>query len=123
MTSAPDAAYGQFLSRLDEPEIRKQLSGKNIYEISIKNIGGLVMPVTIQWVFTDGSSEIDTLPAQIWRKNEYEIQKTFIKDKEVTKINLDPNFEFADTNMKNNSFPKTNNESDFDSFKKKKSKN
>ena len=122
MTSASDNAYGQFLSRLDEPEIRKQLSGKNIYDVTIKNIGGLVMPLTIQWVFIDGSSEIDTLPAQIWRKNEYEIQKTFIKDKEVTKVNLDPNFEFADTNMKNNSFPKTNNESDFDSFKNKKSK-
>jgi len=39
-------SYGGFLSRLDEPEVRKQLSGKNIYELTIKNIGGLVMPVT-----------------------------------------------------------------------------
>ena len=120
MTSTPDQAYGQFLSRLDEPEIRKQLSGKNIYELTIKNVGGLVMPVTIEWIFTDGTKEIDRLPAQIWRKNEYEIKKTFVKTKEVSKVNLDPNFEFADTAVENNSFPKVETKSEFDSFKEKK---
>ena len=119
MTTTPDAKYGQFLSRLDEPEIRKQLSGKNIYELTIKNIGGLIMPVTIEWVFTDGSTEIDRLPAQIWRRNEYEVQQTFIKAKDVSKINLDPNFEFADTAMDNNSFPKVKSASEFDAFKNK----
>jgi hypothetical protein len=117
MTSTPDAEYGQFLSRLDEPEIRKQLSGKNIYEITIKNKGGLVMPVSIEWIYTDGTSEIDKLPSQIWRRNEYEVKKTFIKEKEVSKINLDPNFEFADTDMENNSFPKVESKSEFDTFK------
>ena len=122
MTSTPDISYGQFLSRIDEPGVRKRLSGKNIYEITIKNKGGLVMPVTIEWVFTDGTSEIDTLPSDIWRRNEYEIKKTFIKEKEVSKVNLDPNFEFADTDMKNNSFPKEDIKSDFETFKKTKSK-
>lgn len=120
MTSTPDMAYGQFLSRIDEPAVRKQLSGKNIYEITIKNLGGLVMPVSIEWIFKDGTSEIDTLPSDIWRRNEYEIQKTFIKEKQVSKVNLDPNFEFADTNMKNNSFPKVDSNSDFEDFKNKK---
>lgn len=120
MTTTPDSEYGQFLSRLDEPEIRKQLSGKNIYEITIKNKGGLVMPVTIEWIYTDGTTEIDKLPSQIWRRNEYEVKKTFIKAKEVSKVNLDPNFEFADTDTKNNSFPKVESKSEFDSFKTKK---
>ncbi len=119
MTSTPDQAYGQFLSRMDEPELRKQLKGKNIYEITIKNVGGLVMPVTIEWVYTDGTKEIDKLPETIWRHNEYEIQKTFIKEKQVQKVNLDPNFEFADTDAKNNSFPKMEAPSDFDKFKEK----
>ncbi|MCR8668808.1 M1 family metallopeptidase [Aestuariibaculum sp. M13] len=120
MTDTPDNAYGGFLSRLDETEMRKQLQGKNIYEITIKNIGGLIMPVTIEWVYTDGSKETDKLPADIWRLNEYEVTKTFLKDKEVSTVNLDPNFEFADTDMSNNSFPKTETPSDFDSFKEKK---
>ena len=120
MTSTSENSYGGFLSRLDEPEVRKQLSGKNIYELSIKNIGGLVMPVTIEWVYTDDSKEIDKLPAEVWRLNEYEITKTFIKDKEVKEVNLDPNFEFADTDTKNNSFPKVETASEFDKFKENK---
>jgi hypothetical protein len=119
MVTTPDQAYGQFLSRMDEPEIRKQLQGKNIYEITVKNIGGLVMPLTIEWQYTDGTSEIDTLPAEIWRTNEYEITKTFIKTKEVKKVVLDPNFEYADTDTNNNSFPKVEELSDFDKFKSK----
>jgi hypothetical protein len=120
MTTTPDSSYGQFLSRIDDDAIRKELSGKNLYEVTIKNVGGLVMPVTIEWVFTDGTSEIDTLPAQIWRRNEYEVKEVFVKEKEVKSVNLDPNFEFADTDMSNNSFPKTESISEFDAFKNKK---
>ena len=120
MVSTPDAGYGGFLSRIDEPKLRKQLSGKNIYELTIKNVGGLVMPVTIEWKYKDGTTEIQRLPAEIWRLNEREVTKTFVKDKEAVQINLDPNFEYADTNMTNNSFPKTGDEpSEFDKFKKK----
>ncbi|GGK16858.1 aminopeptidase [Yeosuana aromativorans] len=119
MNSTPDSSYGGFLSRLNEPELRKQLSGKNIYEVTIKNLGGLVMPVTIEWVFKDGTTEIDKLPAQVWRLNESEVKRTFVKDKEVVKVNLDPNFEFADTERNNNSFPKVDEKSDFDKFKEK----
>jgi hypothetical protein len=77
------------------------------------------MPITIEWIFTDGTTEIDRLPADIWRRNEYEIQETFIKTKEVSQVKLDPNFEFADTNLKNNSFPKVEGLSEFDEFKNK----
>lgn len=117
LSETPDQAYGGFLSRLDEDKLREQVSGKNIYEISIKNVGGLVMPLKIEWVYIDGTKEIDVLPADIWRRNEYEVTKTFLKDKEVEKVNLDPNFEFADTNMANNSFPKVEEASQFDAFK------
>lgn len=119
MTETPDQNYGGFLSRLDEPEIRKQVAKKNIYELTIKNLGGLVMPVTIEWQYVDGTNEIETLPVDIWRRNEYESTQTFLKTKEVKAINLDPNFEFADTNMTNNVFPKQETDSQFDNFKKK----
>ena len=77
------------------------------------------MPVTIEWQYTDGTSEIDTLPAEIWRHNEYETTETFIKEKQVAKVVLDPNFEFADTDTTNNSFPKVEEASEFDQFKNK----
>lgn len=120
MISTPDRDYGQFTSRLDEVEIRKQLAGKNIYEVTVKNLGGLVMPVVIEWIYSDGSSEIDRIPAQIWRRNEYEIKKTFVKAKTAVRVTLDPNFELADADMNNNTFPKTDSKSDFDKFKSKK---
>lgn len=120
MINTPESAYGDYLSRLDDNEVRKQVSGKNIYEVTIKNVGGLVMPVTIEWQFLDGTTEIDRLPVEVWRSNEYEIKKTFIKAKEVRKVNLDPNFEFADTDTSNNSFPKAESQSEFDAFKNKK---
>lgn len=120
MISTPDANYGQFLSRLDETELRKQLADKNIYELTIKNVGGLVMPVTVEWEYTDGTMEVDRLPADIWRLNEHLIKKTFIKEKEVKRVNLDPNFEFADIDMENNSFPKKEGPSEFDQIKQQK---
>ncbi|NNC51378.1 MAG: hypothetical protein HKO01_12685, partial [Flaviramulus sp.] len=58
----------------------------------------------------------------IWRRNEYEIQHTFLKDKEVANVNLDPNFEFADIERTNNNFPKRETKSEFDTFKDKKKK-
>jgi len=119
MVETPEQSYGGFLSRIDDTKLRAELSDKNLYELTIKNLGGLVMPVTIEWEFTDGTKEINTLPAQIWRKNEYKITHVFIKEKEVKTVKLDPNFEFADTNVLNNTFPKTST-SEFDKFKNKK---
>lgn len=117
LTETPSQSYGGYLSRLDEPEVRKQLSGKHIYELTIKNKGGLVMPVIIEWTFTDGSKEIDRLPAEVWRVNEYEISETFVKSKEAVNITLDPNLEFADVDTSNDSFPKKEQKSDFEKFK------
>jgi hypothetical protein len=119
LLNTPEPAYGQFLSRLDEPEVHRQLRDKNIYEVTIKNIGGLVMPITIKWLYTDGTSEIDRLPVQNWRFNEHEIKKVFVKTKEVAQVILDPNLELADTDMSNNKFPKEIEISQFEQFKQK----
>ena len=66
----------------------------------------------------DGSKEIERIPAEIWRINENEVVKVFVKEKEVVNIVLDPNFELADVEMNNNVFPKKTTESRFDQFKK-----
>jgi hypothetical protein len=108
----------EFRSIFDDNAARKQLEGKNLYEIKFKNTGGLVTPLIIQWVYKDGSTENETIPAEIWRKDEREVTKVFIKEKEVTNILLDPNFGSADVNMNNNVFPKRATESKFDQFKK-----
>lgn len=118
LLNTPEQLYGEFKSRVDDNAIRQKLDGKNIYEVKFKNIGGLVMPLVIEWTFKDGSKEIERIPAEVWRINESEATKVFIKDKEVVNIVLDPNFELADTDMTNNVFPKKETESKFDQMKK-----
>jgi hypothetical protein len=116
--NTPDVFYGEFRNRLDDNAIRQKLLNKNIYELKFKNTGGLVMPIIIEWTYRDGSKEIERIPAEIWRTNETEVTKAFVKDKEVTNIVIDPNFETADVNTADNVFPRQSQPSRFDQFKK-----
>ncbi len=111
--------YGEFLNRINDKGIIQKLEGKNIYEITLSNSGGLMMPVIIQWIYQDGTKEIERIPAEIWRNNEKKITKVFVKDKEVINIVLDPNLETSDVSIENNVFPKVQQPSKFDTFKNK----
>jgi hypothetical protein len=118
LINSPESVYGEFKSRVDENGIRGKLEGKNIYQIKFKNLGGLVTPLIIEWTYKDGSKETEKIPAEIWRTNESEVTKVFVKEKEVASVILDPNFDLADVDMTNNVFPKKTTESKFDLFKK-----
>jgi hypothetical protein len=120
LLNTPDQMYGEFRGKIDDNAIRQKLDGKNIYQVKFKNVGGLVSPLVIEWTYKDGSKEVERLPAEIWRINETEVTKVFVKEKEVINIVLDPNFELADVEMGNNVFPKKAAESKFDQFKKSK---
>lgn len=76
-----------------------------LYEIGFSNKGGLIMPLIIEFNFEDGSSEIERIPAQIWRKNEHKVTKLFATNKKVKSIKLDPLKETADINEANNIWP------------------
>ncbi|MDO9373537.1 MAG: M1 family metallopeptidase [Ferruginibacter sp.] len=91
--------------------------GKNMYELTLSNKGGLVMPIIIEWTFKDGTKEIDRIPVQIWRKNENKVTKTFMKEKEVASIKLDPLRETADINEQNNVWPSFTTPSKFQLYK------
>ncbi len=110
---------GEFRSSVNDQEIMQSLAGKNIYQVTLSNNGGLVMPVIIEWTYKDGTKEVDRMPAEIWRTNESRINKVFVKDKEVVKVVLDPMAETSDINTVNNVFPKVDGASRFDEFKKK----
>lgn len=118
LVNTPDAYYGEFKSKLDDNAVRQRLADKNIYELQFKNVGGLVSPIVIEWTYKDGTKEIEKIPAEIWRINETEVKKVFVKEKEVVGIVVDPNSELADINVSNNVFPKKPVESKFDQFKK-----
>lgn len=118
VANTPEGAYGDFRSRVDDKAILAKLNGKNIYEVTFANKGGLVMPVIIEWTYKDGTKEIEKIPAEIWRLNEQVATKTFVKDKEVVNIVLDPKGETADVSLEDNVFPRKEEASQFDKFKK-----
>jgi len=118
IVNTPEQVYGEFKSRLDDNAIRQKLENRNIYQLKFKNVGGLVTPLVIEWTYKDGSKEIERIPAEVWRLNETEISKVFVKEKEVVTITLDPTSELADVDASNNIFPKKTVESKFDQFKK-----
>lgn len=103
---------------LDE-DGRKKYGNKNMYEITFSNKGGLVMPIIIEWTYKDGSKEIERIPAQVWRKNEGKVIKTFMKDKEVASVKLDPYRETADVDETNNNYGDIKPPSKFKVFKQK----
>jgi hypothetical protein len=116
--NTPDQLYGEFKSRVDDKGVKQKLANKNIYQLKFRNKGGLVTPLVIEWTYKDGSKEIERIPAEVWRVNENEITKVFVKEKEVTNIVIDPNFELGDIETSNNAFPKKPVESKVDQFKK-----
>jgi hypothetical protein len=119
LLETPPQYYGEFLSRVDDKAIMQRLENKNIYEITVSNKGGLVMPVIIEWSFKDGTKELERIPAEVWRINESKFTKVFVKDKEVANVMIDPNAETADVNIEDNIFPKMKKDSKFDEFKSK----
>jgi hypothetical protein len=77
------------------------------------------MPIIIEWTYKDGTKEIERIPVQIWRHNENKVTKSFMKDKEVASIKLDPYRETADIDESNNSWNEIAAPSRFQLFKQK----
>ena len=63
------------------------------------------MPLILEWTFDDGTTEVERIPAEIWRKNEDKVTKVFVKNKQVKAVKLDPFRETADIDEKNNTRP------------------
>jgi len=100
------------------PEEKQFYESKNFfYQLSLSNRGGLVMPLIIEWTYTDGTKDVDRISAYIWRKNELKISKVFAKTKEVKSVKLDPYRETADIDEDNNSWPRSFTPSRFELFK------
>ena len=97
-----------------EEEKAKLNEPKFFYQVTFNKPGGLVMPIIIELTFEDGTTENHYFPAQIWRMNDQEVNRTFATKKAITKIQIDPKLETADIDTTNNSWPKTIEKSKFD---------
>lgn len=112
--------YEDFQAKLT-PEQKKLLeSKKHFYELSFTDKGGLVTPLIIQATFTDGTTEVIRIPAEIWKMDQTTVTKVFIFDKEVSSFQLDPFLESADCDVNNNAYPPTQKATRYQLFEQKK---
>jgi len=114
-TTAKNAANGAAEPFTDEEKAK--FANKYFYELNFSNKGGLVMPIIVQFTYSDGTKAIDRIPAQIWRLNEKHVSKFYVQDKEVTSIQLDPYRETCDIDESNNYWGKLPEPSKFQVFK------
>ena len=117
VTPEDEAAYKTFMASLSEKEKSLLNSNMNFYEMTFKNVGGLVMPLIIEFHYADGSKETEHIPAEIWRKSESQVTKVFAKEKEVVKFVLDPKRETADIDESSNYWPRQYQPTRFELFK------
>jgi len=104
---------------LKENKVSNKEVPKFFYEVIFEKPGGLVMPIIVDFEYEDGTTKRVTYPAQVWRKNDNEVKKLITSNKKIININLDPDLETADIDTSNNSWPKKQDESEFDKFKSK----
>ena len=113
----PTTYTGEYRASIPNDKFKAMAEGKHFYEVTFKNKGGLVTPILIEWTYADGTTEMEKLPAEIWRMNENQVTKTFMKTKEVTNIVVDPNKLTADVDTEDNIFPRKAPASRLDKFK------
>jgi hypothetical protein len=102
ITAKHTSDYENYLDSLEAEQIELLNSDDNYYQLSFKNIGGLVMPLIIEFEFEDGEKKIERIPAEIWRKNAEKVSKVFVFEKAVKRVVLDPHHELVDANYNNN---------------------
>ncbi|WP_426490348.1 M1 family metallopeptidase [Hymenobacter sp. 102] len=115
-TEADKQRYHQMVKAMSPEQQQRLNNGLNFYEVSLKNKGGLTMPVIVQMTYEDGKQEIMNIPAEIWRKNNAEVTKVFITEKPVVSFVLDPYLQTADTDLSNNAWPQKAAPSRFELF-------
>ena len=108
-------ALDEYVNKNFTPEERAKLNEpKYFYQVTFDKPGGLVMPIIVEITFEDGTKENHYFPAQIWRMNDKEVNRTFATQKAIAKIVVDPKEETADIDTANNTWPKTAEKSKFD---------
>ena len=119
VSAEDEKRYEEYKKNLT-PEEQKLLNETNyFYELTVENVGGLLMPVIFEFTFEDGTKQIERIPAEIWKMSEATASKVFRFGKKVTNIALDPLLETADVELNNNFWPTKNVPSQFELFKQK----
>ena len=105
------------MDNMTEAERATVKEPKYFYEITYNSPGGLPMPLIVEYTYADGSVKNITYPPEIWRKNSKEVMMVISSSSELTNVVIDPKMETADIDTTNNSWPKKEQENEFDKMK------
>lgn len=114
--------YIEYMNNLDDQEKELLAGDENYYELHFSNLGGLVMPVILEFEFIDGTKEVVRIPSEIWKRNDEKVKKVFILDQELSRVTLDPFLETADVDRDNNYWPARIEPTRFELYKQNRSK-
>jgi hypothetical protein len=109
--------YKKYIEGLSDEE--KEILGYdwNYYQVKFSNEGGLPMPIILDFIYTDNSSERVYIPAEIWKMDAEQVSKVFFTKKEVKELQLDPQLQTADIDRSDNYWPQRTPQSRFELFK------
>ncbi|MEH8022319.1 M1 family metallopeptidase [Rheinheimera metallidurans] len=128
VTNKERNAYNKFMHDLEPWERaafeRAVAEDKNYYVLQFSNQGGLVMPILLQLHYTDGTSEEQYIPAEIWRRSPKAVNKLVVtaKDKVLKEAIVDAQWLTADVDVENNYYPRRIIPSRVEAYKSEKSK-
>jgi hypothetical protein len=117
VTNYDKEKYQKYFGALNENEKKLLAQKSNFYLIDFENVGGLIMPLIVEFEYEDGTKEINRIPAEVWARNNKKVSKLFITEKAIKQITIDPLQETSDINLKNNFYPERIIESEFQLFK------
>ncbi|MGC6533575.1 MAG: M1 family metallopeptidase, partial [Flavobacteriales bacterium] len=109
--------YNEMLKGMDADDRAMLADGKNYYQVDIRRIGGLVMPVIVEFELENGERIRHHIPAEIWKMDDEVVSKVFVTPMPAVRIVLDPNLETADTDNTNNAWPPRPEPSRFELYK------
>ncbi len=114
--------YEEFTKSLSKEEKELIDGHRYYYQITVENVGGLIMPLIFQFTQKDGTKKEFRIPAEIWKMSEPTVTKVFVLDQPAIDITLDPYLETADVELNNNYWPARMVPNRFDLYKEKKNR-
>ncbi|WP_333610908.1 M1 family aminopeptidase, partial [Brevundimonas bullata] len=73
-----------------------------VYQLTFRNVGGMVTPLSLRVDFEDGTHEAVNIPADVWRLNPSTARWRYVAQKPVVGARLDHDFTMADSDRTNN---------------------
>ena len=98
--------YNEAIGDLEDWEKNLLKEGKHLYLVDFSNLGGLVTPLVLEITLQSGKKYVERIPAEVWRYTPKKITKLIITDEPMVALTQDPNWETADTDTSNNSWPR-----------------